>query len=122
MTFPKHGRCANAMTRETVRIGLFCVELNDLSLLSCDMTDSCLNAPCTEKLGAETGAEFGIELAVRDCKPTRADPDLHLREDKETVGTCHEWLLVCVGDPLSGCSVVNLRRSHKTMRRSQNNL
>ena len=110
------------MTSETVRIGLFCVELNDLSLLSCDMTDSCLNAPCTEKLWNEAGAEFGMELAVRDCKPTRADPDLHLREDKETDGTCHEWLLVCVDDPFSGCAVVNLRRSPQDHEKSQNNL
>ena len=122
---PKLDSCASVVSRETVRIALLCAALNGLDVLSCDITDACLNAPCTEKLWTEAGAEFGsdkgsvviMRKAVHGSKhagqswrqtlaqtldqmghfPSRADPDLCLRLAKDESGEeLWEWTLACL--------------------------
>ena len=60
-TVPKYDKYASVVSRESVRIGLLYAALNDLSILTCDISNAYLNAPCTEKLWTEAGAEFGSD-------------------------------------------------------------
>ena len=105
---PKYDRYASVVSRESVRIAFLYAALNDLDILSCDITNAYLNAPCTEKLWTEAGPEFGsdkgavmvLKKAVYGLKfagaswhstlaqsisdmgfiPSRGDPDVWLRK------------------------------------------
>ena len=126
---PKWDSYATVVSRETVRIAFLYAALNDLEVLSCDIANAYLNAPCREKLWYCAGPEFGNEQgsvmimrkAVYGCKssgsswrhtlhqtleafgyvPSRGDPNLYLK--KITDGgrdPYYEWVLVYVDDLL----------------------
>jgi len=50
---------ASVVTRESIRIGFMLSSLNDLNILPADVAGAYLNAPCTEKVYAILGDEFG---------------------------------------------------------------
>ena len=52
---------SSVVTRESVRIAFLYAALNELDILSCDVTNAYLNAPCKEKLWVQGGKEFGGE-------------------------------------------------------------
>jgi len=49
---------ASVVTRESIRIGFMLAYLNDLNMLSADVTGAYLNAPCTEKVYTILGDEL----------------------------------------------------------------
>ena len=50
---------SSVVSRDSVRLGLLLAALNDLDVLSCDIGNAYLNAPCREKVWCIAGAEFG---------------------------------------------------------------
>ena len=48
------------VSRESVRISLTIVSLNELYTLACDIQNSYLTAKCRELIWAVTGPEFGV--------------------------------------------------------------
>ena len=52
---------SSVVTRESVRIAFLYASLNDLDILSCDVSNAYLNAPCKEKIWTEAGSEFGSD-------------------------------------------------------------
>ena len=126
---PKHDCYASVVSRESVRIAFLYAALNDLDILSCDITNAYLNAPCLEKLWYAAGPEFGSDkgsvMLIRKAvyglksagnswhstisntlinlgyKPTRADPDVYQRQARRAGGEIYnEWLLCYVDDLL----------------------
>ena len=51
---------ARVVSRESVRIGLLLAALNDLNVLTGDLQNAYLNAPCEEKVWTTCGPEFGL--------------------------------------------------------------
>jgi hypothetical protein len=49
------------VSRDSVRIALTIAALNDLKILSCDIQNAFLTAPCREKLFTKAGPEFGSD-------------------------------------------------------------
>eukprot|EP00980_Cylindrotheca_fusiformis_P023006 scaffold10033_cov140-Cylindrotheca_fusiformis.AAC.1 len=45
---PKYDRYSSVVSRESVRIGFLYAALNDLDILSRDISNAYLNAPCSE--------------------------------------------------------------------------
>ena len=126
---PKANTYASVVSRESVRIAFLYAALNDLDVLSCDITNAYLNAPCTEKLWYEAGKEFGSDAGsvmilkkavygLRSAgnsswatlsqslidigyKPTMADPNVYQRRAiREGGEPYYEWLLCYVDDLL----------------------
>jgi hypothetical protein len=58
---PNEFTYSSVVSRESVRIAFLYASLNDLNILSCDIVNAYLNAPCREKLWIEGGPEFGSE-------------------------------------------------------------
>ena len=56
---PKWDVYASVVSREMVCIAFLYAALNDLSVLSCNIANAYLNAPCAEKLWTLAGPEFG---------------------------------------------------------------
>eukprot|EP00978_Attheya_sp_CCMP212_P031213 scaffold117251_cov65-Attheya_sp.AAC.2 len=50
---------ASVVSRDSVMIALLYAALNDLEVLSCDVTNAYLNADCREKIWVQAGPEFG---------------------------------------------------------------
>ena len=127
---PKYERYASVVSRESVRIGFLYAALNDLDILSCDVTNAYLNAPCTERLWTEAGPEFGsdkgsvmiLKKAVYGLQsagsswhhtlakmleeigfvPSRADPDVWLKEATKPTGErYYQWITCYVDDLLA---------------------
>ena len=127
---PKYERYASVVSRESVRIGFLYTALNDLDILSCDVTNAYLNAPCTERLWTEAGPEFGsdkgsvmiLKKAVYGLQsagsswhhtlaktleeigfvPSRADPDVWLKEATKPTGErYYQWITCYVDDLLA---------------------
>jgi hypothetical protein len=120
---------SSVVSRDSVRLAFVIAALNDLDILSCDVGNAYLNAPCREKIwflgGSETGDDRGKILVItralyglkssgaswramlaqtlRDIgfEDTRADPDVWRRLATREDGTdYYELLLVYVDDIL----------------------
>jgi hypothetical protein len=50
---------SSVVSRDSVRIAFLIAALNDLDILSCDISNAYLNAPCREKIWFVAGHEFG---------------------------------------------------------------
>ena len=62
---------SSVVSRDTVRIAFTIAALNDLDVMSCDIGNAYLNAPCREKIWCEAGTEFGSDKG-KVMKITRA--------------------------------------------------
>lgn len=120
---------SSVVSRDSVRIALLFAALNDLSILSCDIGNAYLNAPCKEKIWFVAGNEFGskvglpvklvralyglklsgaswrntLAMTIMDMgfAPTKADPDVWRRKASKPNGFLYyELLLVYVDDIL----------------------
>eukprot|EP00978_Attheya_sp_CCMP212_P031001 scaffold115875_cov27-Attheya_sp.AAC.1 len=121
---------ASVVSRGSVRITLLYAVLNDLEVLSCDVTNPYLNADCCEKIWVQAGPEFGedeglvmiikkaryglkssgaswrnmISQTMLDAgyENTYADPDVWRRRAVKDDGThYYELILVYVDDIMS---------------------
>ena len=98
---------SSLVSRESVRLALLSAALNELDVLSCNIQNACLSAPCGKKIYCRVGAEFGSKAgkimiakialcglksssaAFRSmlaqvtcdmgCWPSKADPDVCLK-------------------------------------------
>ncbi len=52
---------SSVVSRDTVRIAFVIAALNDLDVMSADIGNAYLNAPCREKIWCEAGTEFGSD-------------------------------------------------------------
>ena len=52
---------SSVVSRESVRLALLSAALNGLDMLSCDIQNAYLSAPCREKMCCRAGPEFGSE-------------------------------------------------------------
>ena len=52
---------SSVVARDTVRIAFVIAALNGLEVMSCDIGNAYLNAPCREKIWCEAGTEFGSD-------------------------------------------------------------
>ena len=115
--------------KDSVRIAFLLAALNDVPLLSCDVMNAYLNAPCLEKIwfvgGRETGdgfgkvciltralhglrssgrawrTEFAKALDSVGFQSTKADPDVWIRAARKTNGDqYYEMTIVYVDDVL----------------------
>ena len=121
---------SSVVSRDSVRIAFLYAALNDLDVMSADIGNAYLNAPCKEKIWTVAGPEFGedegkIYIVKRALyglkssgsawrsffsnvlvqqlgfKPTRGDPDVYIRENTKPNGErYYEMLLVYVDDVL----------------------
>ena len=126
-TLPKYDTYASVVSRDSVRLAFLYAALNDLDVLSCDITNAYLNADCAEKLWIEAGPEFGSEkgsvmkikkalyglksacnswhatlsdtITSMNFTPSRADPNVYQRMAITDKGERYrEWILVYVDD------------------------
>ena len=131
---------SSVVSRDSVRLAFLIAALNDLDIMSCDIGNAYLNAPCREKIWFKAGIECGehkgkvmiITRALYGLKssgaawrsmfaeslrkmhwiPTRVDADVYRRESKKANGEAYyELLLVYVDD----CMVVS-HDPEKTMK------
>ena len=58
---PAHDTYASVVSRESVRLAFLHAALNGLDVLSCDVSNAYLNAPCKERIWIEAGPEFGSD-------------------------------------------------------------
>ena len=63
---------SSVVSRESVKIAFLIAALNDLDIMSCDIGNAYLNAPCREKIWFVAGKECGPNLEGRPCKLVRA--------------------------------------------------
>ena len=52
---------SSVVARDTVRIAFVIAALNDINVMSCDIGNAYLNAPCREKIWCIAGTEFGSD-------------------------------------------------------------
>jgi len=69
---PQYDKYLRVVSRESVRIGLLYAALNDLEILTCNISNAYLNAKCPEPLWTEAGTEFGPEWKGRVLKMMKA--------------------------------------------------
>ena len=62
---------SSVVSRDSVKIAFLIAALNDLDVMSCDIGNAYLNAPCREKIWFEAGPECGL-LQGKVCKLVRA--------------------------------------------------
>ena len=119
---------SSVVSRDSVRIALLIAALNDLNVLSCDIQNAYLTAPCREKICIIAGHEFGSEagktmIIVRALyglkssgaafrsflaetlddigfKPSLADPDVWMRPAIKANGFKYWELILCYVDDL----------------------
>ena len=121
---------SSVVSRDSIRILLMIAALNGLDVLSCDIQNAYLTAPCREKVWTIAGPELGSEagksmLIVRALyglkssgaafrsfladhlweigyRPSQADPDVWMRAAVKTTGLKYwEYVLCYVIDILS---------------------
>ena len=121
---------SSVVSRDSVKIAFLIAALNNIDIMSCDIGNAYLNAPCRERIWFEAGSECG-ELKGKACRlvralyglkssgaawramfsnficeelgftPTRADPDVYIRKNFKPDGQAYyEYLLVYVDDVL----------------------
>lgn len=121
---------ASVVSRESVRLAFLLAALNDLDVLSADIGNAYLNAPCREKIYTLAGKEFGptnegkVVIIVRalyglkssgaawrahlaqamhdlDFRPCEADPDVWMKAAVTTDGLKYwEYVLIYTDDLL----------------------
>ncbi len=126
---PKSLTYSSVVSRESVKIAFLIAALNGLDIMSCDIGNAYLNAPCGKKIWFVAGAECG-DLKGIPCKlvralyglkssgaawramfsafitqslnfsPTRADPDVYMQKNFHDGQPYYEYLLVYVDDVL----------------------
>jgi hypothetical protein len=64
---------SSVVSRDSVRLAFLIAALNDINIISCDLENAYLNAPCREKIWFEGGIECGEDQG-------KADPDVWLRK------------------------------------------
>lgn len=118
---------SSVVSRDSVRIALTIAALNDLKVVSCDIQNAYLTAPCREKIYTIAGPEFGSDegsiMIVKRAlyglkssgaafhsylaeilydlgyKPSKGDPDVWLRPAVKPDGhQYYEYLLTYVDD------------------------
>ena len=118
------------LSRDSVRLAFLIAALNDIDIMSCDLENAYLNAPCKEKIWFEGGIEcgedqgkvcvivrslYGLKSAgaafrsalaqlLRDLgyESTKADPDVWIRKAVRDDGhKYYEMLFVYVDDILA---------------------
>jgi hypothetical protein len=118
------------VSRDSIRIAFLIAALNDIDIMSCDLENAYLNAPCREKIWFQGGLEcsedrgkvcvivrslYGLKSAgaafraalaqlLRDLgySSSKADPDVWMREAVKTDGhKYYEMLFVYVDDILA---------------------
>ena len=52
---------SSLVARDTVRIAFIIVALNNLEVMSCDIVNAYLNAPCRENISCEAEIDFGSD-------------------------------------------------------------
>lgn len=127
---PAHTTYSSVVSRESVRLAFLHAALNGLEVMSCDVSNAYLNAPCKEKIWIEAGPEFGSEKGTVQIiqkalyglktsgnswrqvlsqfieehlgfKNSKADPDVYIKAACKPNGEkYYEWLLVYVDDIL----------------------
>ena len=126
---PSHVTYSSVVARDSVRICLLAAALNDLEVMSADIENAYLTAPCAEKIWTRGGPEFGSEagepflvvnalyglkssgaafrsfLAAKlddmGFKSTLADPDVWIRPMVKPDGEeYYQYMLVYVDDLL----------------------
>ena len=126
---PSHVTYSSVVSRDSVRICLLAAALNDLDILSADIENAYLAAPCAEKIWTRGGPEFGSDagqpflvisalyglkssgaafrsfLALKldeiGFKSTLADPDVWIRPAVKPDGEeYYQYMLVYVDDLL----------------------
>ena len=126
---PSHVTYSSVVSRDSVRICLLAAALNDLDILSADIENAYLTAPCAEKIWTRGGPEFGSDagqpflvisalyglkssgaafrsfLALKldeiGFKSTLADPDVWIRPAVKPDGEeYYQYMLVYVDDLL----------------------
>ena len=126
---PSHVTYSSVVARDSVRICLLIAALNDLDIMSADIENAYLTAPCAEKIWTRGGPEFGSEkgqpflvvnalyglkssgaafrsfLAAKlddmGFKSTLADPDVWIRPAVKSDGEeYYQYMLVYVDDLL----------------------
>ena len=127
---PKSITYASVVSRDSVRIALTIAALNDLEIVSSDIQNAYLTAPCAEKVWIECGDEFGRDKGrraiivralyglkssgaafvnhLRSCmrelgfSPCTADNNVWLRAATKPSGeACYEYVLLYVDDILA---------------------
>jgi hypothetical protein len=63
---------SSIVSRESVKIAFLVAALNNLDVMSCDIGNAYLNAPCRERIWFTAEAECGPELQGCVCKLVRA--------------------------------------------------
>jgi hypothetical protein len=63
---------SSVVSRESVKIAFLIAAMNDLDIMTCDIGNGYLNAPCRENIWFVAGAECGPELQGMVCKLVRA--------------------------------------------------
>lgn len=124
---------ASVVSRESVRILFMLAALNDLNVLSADISNAYLNAPCAEKVCFKAGHEFGdrkgrwvvitrslyglrtagysfrshlkASLLAMGFKPCLADPDVYLQPSARDDGTPYYEYVCCFVDDALAFSV-----------------
>jgi Reverse transcriptase (RNA-dependent DNA polymerase) len=120
---------ASLVSRDSVRLGFLIAKLNELALLSCDIGNAYLNAPCREKIWFQAGKECGSDEgkamvlcralyglksvgaswramfsgSIKDLgfNSTMIDPDVYIRKNFRNDSTpYYEMILVYVDDVL----------------------
>ena len=61
---------SSVVSRDSVRIGFLLAALNDLDVMSCDLENAYLNAPCREKIWFRGGPECGEDCG-KVCSVTK---------------------------------------------------
>ena len=85
---------SSVVSRDSVRIALTIVALNDLSVMACDIQNAYLTAECREKIWTRAGPEFGSESgsimivrkALYGLKGSGAAFRAHLAEKLHDIG------------------------------------
>jgi hypothetical protein len=66
---------SSVVSRDSVRLAFLIAALNDLDIMSCDLKNAYLNAPCREKIwfeaGLECGEDRGKNWATKQPRPTQ---------------------------------------------------
>ena len=63
---------SSVVSRDSVRLAFLVAALNDLDILSCDIGNAYLNAPCREKIWFKAGIECGRSLQGKVMRLVRA--------------------------------------------------
>ena len=126
---------SSVVSRESVKIAFLIAALNDLDIMSCDIGNAYLNAPCREKIWFVAGPECGPTLRGKPCKlvralyglkssgaawramfssfvtetlgfsPTRIDPDVYYKKSSRSDGTEYYEYLLVYVDDVLAISL-----------------